>query len=388
MDSEAILARARAAQLAQQTLEAFVQECFRLANEPAAGASRIGTMPHAPVTTVATRAGLDPRASFGRQNLTPAQPAPVSAAFYRALAGGVLRQDIPATRAAMSDFAVAVRTVWNPSLTRLMGLLLKQPVLVEGERDLIAYRVHFGSILGGLWGIDTPTLTRTALRLQGSRLSAGKAEKAAECSRVWGMVAAIATIMVATVVCVVAITVNSTTSIPGLFLAAVSVSDAVLVVTLTMLINESVMLVDIARAMMLIGINGLRLGSVLAAAWKAASPALAGTLNVMVAVLRYEVYGQGYQVAQALRNIATNLLQIQVQLDALVAALKSLQASEADIVAAMKLTWKKLRLVIEPSSAVPLATILKNPELFRGQRIGVIITGGNVDLDTLPWMKG
>lgn len=65
-----------------------------------------------------------------------------------------------------------------------------------------------------------------------------------------------------------------------------------------------------------------------------------------------------------------------------------LTASESEIVAAMKLTWKKLRLVMEPSSAVPLAIILKNPELFRGQRIGVIITGGNVDLDTLPWMKG
>jgi threonine dehydratase len=37
---------------------------------------------------------------------------------------------------------------------------------------------------------------------------------------------------------------------------------------------------------------------------------------------------------------------------------------------------------------VPLATILKNPEIFRGRRVGVIITGGNVDLDKLPWMQG
>ena len=63
-------------------------------------------------------------------------------------------------------------------------------------------------------------------------------------------------------------------------------------------------------------------------------------------------------------------------------------ASEDDIVEAMKLTWKYLRVVMEPSSAVPLATILKNPDVFRGKRVGVIITGGNVDLDKLPWLKG
>jgi threonine dehydratase len=62
-----------------------------------------------------------------------------------------------------------------------------------------------------------------------------------------------------------------------------------------------------------------------------------------------------------------------------------LTASEEEIVEAMKLIWKRMKIVMEPSSAVPLATILKNKELFAGQRIGVIITGGNVDLDKLPW---
>ncbi|MDW4550965.1 pyridoxal-phosphate dependent enzyme [Defluviimonas sp. D31] len=65
-----------------------------------------------------------------------------------------------------------------------------------------------------------------------------------------------------------------------------------------------------------------------------------------------------------------------------------LTASDPEIVDAMKLTWKHLRVVMEPSSAVPLATILKNPNVFKGKRVGVIITGGNVDLDRLPWMKG
>ncbi len=63
-----------------------------------------------------------------------------------------------------------------------------------------------------------------------------------------------------------------------------------------------------------------------------------------------------------------------------------LTASEQEIIDAMKLTWQRMKLVMEPSCAVPLATILKNKEKFAGKRVGVIITGGNVDLDKLPWM--
>ena len=63
-------------------------------------------------------------------------------------------------------------------------------------------------------------------------------------------------------------------------------------------------------------------------------------------------------------------------------------ASDPEIIEAMKLTWKHLRVVMEPSSAVPLAIILKNKDFFKGKRVGVIITGGNVDLDKLPWMQG
>jgi len=63
-----------------------------------------------------------------------------------------------------------------------------------------------------------------------------------------------------------------------------------------------------------------------------------------------------------------------------------LTASEAEIIDAMYLTWQRMKIVLEPSSAVPLATILKNKELFAGKRVGVILTGGNVDLKKLPWM--
>lgn len=64
-----------------------------------------------------------------------------------------------------------------------------------------------------------------------------------------------------------------------------------------------------------------------------------------------------------------------------------LTVSEHEIIAAMKLTWKHLRIVMEPSCALPLATILKNKDRFAGKRVGIIVTGGNVDLDKLPWIK-
>ena len=63
-----------------------------------------------------------------------------------------------------------------------------------------------------------------------------------------------------------------------------------------------------------------------------------------------------------------------------------LTASEEEIIEAMKITWARMKIVMEPSCAVPLATIIKNPEVFRGRRVGVVITGGNVDLAKLPWM--
>jgi threonine dehydratase len=62
-------------------------------------------------------------------------------------------------------------------------------------------------------------------------------------------------------------------------------------------------------------------------------------------------------------------------------------ASEAEVVAAMRLLWERLKQAVEPSAAVALAAILRAPERFRGKRVGVILSGGNVDLDTLPWFN-
>jgi len=60
-------------------------------------------------------------------------------------------------------------------------------------------------------------------------------------------------------------------------------------------------------------------------------------------------------------------------------------ASEEAIVSAMRMTWERMKIVIEPSAAVPLACLLERSLDVAGARVGVIITGGNVDLDGLPW---
>jgi threonine dehydratase len=60
--------------------------------------------------------------------------------------------------------------------------------------------------------------------------------------------------------------------------------------------------------------------------------------------------------------------------------------SEQGIVEAMKLVMERMKIVIEPSSAVPLAALLEKKIDVRGQRVGIIISGGNVDLNQLPWM--
>jgi len=62
-------------------------------------------------------------------------------------------------------------------------------------------------------------------------------------------------------------------------------------------------------------------------------------------------------------------------------------ASEAGIVRAMRLAWEKLRITIEPSSAVPLACLLEKTIVLDGSSVGIIVSGGNVDLDRLPWQS-
>jgi threonine dehydratase len=61
-------------------------------------------------------------------------------------------------------------------------------------------------------------------------------------------------------------------------------------------------------------------------------------------------------------------------------------ASEEAIIRAMKLLWERMKIVVEPSAAVPLAAIMEGKLEVRGSRTAIILSGGNVDLDTLPWI--
>ena len=61
--------------------------------------------------------------------------------------------------------------------------------------------------------------------------------------------------------------------------------------------------------------------------------------------------------------------------------------TEEGIIAAMRELWEKLHMVIEPSAAVPYAALLENRFSFAGKNIGLILTGGNVDLESIPWLK-
>jgi threonine dehydratase len=60
---------------------------------------------------------------------------------------------------------------------------------------------------------------------------------------------------------------------------------------------------------------------------------------------------------------------------------------EETIVTAMRTIWETMKIVIEPSAAVAYAAVLEKRIELRGKRVGLIVTGGNVDLDALPWMK-
>jgi len=62
-------------------------------------------------------------------------------------------------------------------------------------------------------------------------------------------------------------------------------------------------------------------------------------------------------------------------------------AKEGNIIAAMRLIWERMKLVVEPSAAVTLACIMEGNLDVTGKRVGIILSGGNVDLDRLPWMR-
>jgi threonine dehydratase len=61
--------------------------------------------------------------------------------------------------------------------------------------------------------------------------------------------------------------------------------------------------------------------------------------------------------------------------------------NEEAIVSAMRTIWETMKIIVEPSAAVPYAAILEQTVGVSGKRVGIIVTGGNVDLDALPWSR-
>jgi threonine dehydratase len=59
--------------------------------------------------------------------------------------------------------------------------------------------------------------------------------------------------------------------------------------------------------------------------------------------------------------------------------------SDEEIIQSMRFLWERMKLVVEPSGAVPLAAFIKNKDQFEGKKVGIILTGGNVDLGKLPF---
>ena len=59
--------------------------------------------------------------------------------------------------------------------------------------------------------------------------------------------------------------------------------------------------------------------------------------------------------------------------------------SESEIIEAMKMVWERMKIIAEPSSVITLGALLNNKEMFAGKKVGLILSGGNVDLNQLPW---
>ena len=56
-----------------------------------------------------------------------------------------------------------------------------------------------------------------------------------------------------------------------------------------------------------------------------------------------------------------------------------------EIIDEMRMIWERMKIIVEPSSSIALAAVIKNMDILKSKKIGLILSGGNVDLDDLPW---
>jgi threonine dehydratase len=112
--------------------------------------------------------------------------------------------------------------------------------------------------------------------------------------------------------------------------------------------------------------------------------------------------GEPFEVDDAYRSLKSGKIETNTSTNTLADGLKTqlgdrnfpiiqkhvdeiVRVTEEDIIAAMRLIWERLKIVCEPSSAVALAAVFKKQEKLSNQKVGIIISGGNVDLSSLPF---
>ncbi len=115
----------------------------------------------------------------------------------------------------------------------------------------------------------------------------------------------------------------------------------------------------------------------------ATEPAEAGDTATSFAAGHIIPLTQANTIADGLRTTigAPNFAIVQRTVDGVVTV------TESSIIAAMRALWETLKIIVEPSAAVPYAAVLAQKVSVANRRVGIIITGGNVDLDELPWGK-
>lgn len=114
------------------------------------------------------------------------------------------------------------------------------------------------------------------------------------------------------------------------------------------------------------------------------------------------IAGEPYEVDDAYRSFKSGKLQYNETTNTIADGLRTplsqktlaiirahvsdiIRVEEEIIVHAMRQIWERMKIIIEPSCAVPLAAVLTEPERFKGKRVGIILTGGNVDVGALPF---
>lgn len=112
--------------------------------------------------------------------------------------------------------------------------------------------------------------------------------------------------------------------------------------------------------------------------------------------------GEPFEVDDAYRSLQSGKIETNITTNTIADGLKTqlgdqnfpiikrhveqiIRVTEDEIIEAMRMLWERLKIVCEPSCAVAFAAVLKEKELFSGKKVGIIISGGNVDLDNLPF---